>query len=95
MARSFKPFPGITKYQHFRFAKDSPGIVFTRKMCDSPESATNLLKRGVNGTHFSVETLPPLLTPAGLSQYRAKYLFKEIRPFVKAEYRDVLCPSPT
>ena len=36
--------------------------------------------------------LPQVLPPAGLSQERQKYLFKDIRPFVADPYKDELCP---
>lgn len=91
---SFKPLPGIRQYQHFRFSKDSPGIVFTREKCDSPESEHTLFKRGEKACNFHQSHLPPILPPAGLSHDRAQYLHKEIRQFVKAQYRDELCPSP-
>ena len=91
---TFKPLPGIRQHQHFRFNKDAPGIVFTRKCCDSPEFEHHLLKRGVNVHDFDLSCLPPILPPAGLSHDRAQYLHKEIRPFVKAQFRDELCPSP-
>ena len=92
---SFKPFPGIRKVQHFRFTRSSPGIVFARATCESPESQFKLLKRDVRPTQFKRDHLPPSLTPPGLSTVRAKYLHEEIREFVYPEFRDVLCPSPT
>ena len=42
---TFKPLSGIRQYQHFRFNRDLPGIVFTQEQCDSPESEQSLLKR--------------------------------------------------
>ena len=94
LSLSFKPLPGIRQYHHFRVTKDAPGILFTRQRCDSPESEHHLFKRGVNLHDFDLSHLPPVLPPAGLSQDRALYLYKEIRPFVKAQFRDELCPSP-
>ena len=93
LASCFKPFVGIRKIQHFRFSRNSPGIVFSRNACDSAESEYNLLKRGVRSTRFSVYNLPPVLMPGGLSTDRAKYLHKDVRPFVRPEFRDTLCPS--
>ena len=55
---SFKPLPGIQQYQHFRFCKDSRGVVFTRSRCDSVESEHNLLKRGVDVHGFRISDLP-------------------------------------
>ena len=79
---SFKPFPGIQRIQHFRFSQSHPSIVFTCTACDSPEDEFNLLKRGVQADSFSAENLPSVLMPAGLSMDRARYLHKEIVPFV-------------
>ena len=94
LASCFKPFPGIRKIQHLRFSQNSPGIVFTRTACDSAESEYNLQKRGVRATRFSSDNLPPVLIPAGLSIDRAQYLHNDVRPFVRPEFRDTLCPSP-
>ena len=38
--------------------------------------------------------MPEVLTPAGLSQERQAYLFKQIRPHVPPEFQDELCPPP-
>ena len=86
--------PGIRRIQHFRFSQSHPGIVFTRTACDSPENEFNLLKHGVRADSFSAENLPSVLMPAGLSMDQAQYLHKEIAPFVRPEFRDILCPSP-
>ena len=91
---SFKPLPGILQFQHFKFSKALPGVVLTQKRCDSTELEHNLLKRGVDVQGFSVSDLPRVLPPAGLSLDRAQYLYKEIRPFVKSQFQDELCPSP-
>ena len=88
MSISFKPLPGIRQYQYFRFNKGAPGMVFIQQQCDSPESEHHLLKRGVNVPDFDLSRIPPVLPPAGVSHDRAQYLYKEIRPFVKAQIRD-------
>jgi hypothetical protein len=90
----FKPLPGITKYQHFRFTHQIPGTVFVRTSFDSPEISVKLVKRGVRVQDITGDCLPPLLPPAGLSSDRTEYLHKEIRPFVHPEFRDTLFPPP-
>ena len=40
----FKKIPHIKKYQHFRFPKDSPGMVFCKEFVTSPEQPFMLLK---------------------------------------------------
>ena len=71
------------------------GIVFTRTACDSDESKVKLLKRGVKNDQFSIDNLPPVITPPEISTDRAQYLYDQVREFVYPEFRDVLCPCPT
>ena len=82
------------KIQHFRLSQSHPSIVFTRSTCDSPENKYNLFKHRLTTNQFSTDQLPPVLIPRGLSIDRAQYLHKEIRPFVRPDFRDILCPSP-
>jgi hypothetical protein len=35
-----------------------------------------------------------VLTPPPLDYKRQKYLYQNIRPFVKDEYKDITCPRP-
>ena len=37
---------------------------------------------------------PEVIMPGGLSKDKVRYLFREIRPYVKAPYKDVTCPAP-
>ena len=83
-----------SKNSTFSFFSKSSRHCFTRTACDSPENEFNLLKRGVRADSFSAENLPSVLMPVGLSMDRAQYLHKEIAPFVRPEFRDILCPSP-
>ena len=73
----FKPYPGIRKIQHFRFAKASPGIVFTRTTCDAPESQFKLLKRGVKTDRFKIDKLPPVLIPLVLLLFEPSIFMKK------------------
>lgn len=95
LSNGFKAFQGIRKIQHFRFSGASPGLVFARAACDESETEYNLLKRGVQKDRFKADNLPPVITPPGISDTRAKYLYDEVREFVSTEFRDILCPSPT
>ena len=36
-----------------------------------------------------------MLTPPPLDYKRQEYLYKNIRPFVRDEFKDITCPSPT
>ncbi len=35
-----------------------------------------------------------VLTPSPLDYKRQEYLYNNIRPFVKDEYKDITCPKP-
>ena len=43
-ATKMKKIPGIKKLHHFRFDSSSPGKVFVREQCDTPETELKLLK---------------------------------------------------
>ena len=90
LLKKFKPLNGICKLHHFRFSKDVPGIIFTRTDVESSESKVKHFKRGVKPTDFSVDDLPSLLNPRGISRDRIQYLRKEIKPFVLPEFRNEL-----
>ena len=66
----FKPIKAIGQYQHFRFNKQSPGIVFVRSELNAVEATVQLLKQGAAVS----QDLPPTLEPAGLSASRREYL---------------------
>ena len=93
LSGKFKPLPGISKIQHFRFSQDSPGIVMTRTSVDSSESPFQLLKKGVDTTSFSTDDLPQILRPEGLSRDRVQYLKKEVQPFIRPEFREAFFSS--
>ncbi|XP_055999276.1 uncharacterized protein LOC125655365 [Ostrea edulis] len=87
----FIPFKGIRKFRHFAFQADKPGIVVAKEVPDSPGTELKLLKAGVDIDAIQ----PPRVIPAaGLTRERIQYLFKFIRPFVRAPYKDVVAPSP-
>lgn len=70
----------------------SPGVVFAKMTCDSPEERFELMV----DCDASLPSTPPVaIEPPGLSHDRQKYLHTHIRPFVKEQYKDVLCPRPT
>ena len=43
-ATRMKRITGIKKYHHFRMTSSSPGKVFLRERCDTPEVEMDLLK---------------------------------------------------
>lgn len=88
----FKAVPNVTKYHHFRFNSDSPGVVHVRPTLTSAETQVLIFKRGVTAAKVQKATLPEIISPAGLSQERQQYLYSQIRPFVRPEFQDVTCP---
>lgn len=88
----FKRIPNIKKYHHFRFSKDSPGMVFCKELVTSPEQPFMLLKDQTNLPPPSV--LPLTIRPDGLSQEHKNYLFREIRQFCKPGTEVLMAPAP-
>ena len=91
LAQHFKPVKGITKFRHFRFDADFPGIVFMKKSVDDNEQQVSLLKD--DQALFRYNVLPEEIGPGGLSRERTKYLHDNIRPYVRLDCRDKTCPS--
>lgn len=87
----FKPLKGIRKYRHFIFEADKPGIVLAKEAADSPGIEHSLLKPGVE---INAIQYPSIIPAAGLTRERSEYLFKFIRPFVRAPYKDAVAPNP-
>ncbi|KAK2189167.1 hypothetical protein NP493_114g05036 [Ridgeia piscesae] len=82
----------LAKVNRFRFDAASPGVVFMKAARDSPEEQFRLM----GDSDTSLPSTPPVaIEPPGLSHDRQQYLHSHIRPFVKEEWKDVLCPRPT
>ena len=76
-----------------RFFKRVPDRVYFKELHSSPEQSLMLLiDRAVLPP---ASQLPAKLNPAGLSQERKEYLFREIRPFCKPGTEpDLVAPAP-
>jgi len=88
----FKPIPHIQKYHHFRFDASSPGKVHFKEHANSAEKEISIFKKDVTAAKVRKAKLPNVTSPAGLSRERQEYLYKEVRLYVKPEYRDITCP---
>ncbi|KAJ8318239.1 LOW QUALITY PROTEIN: hypothetical protein KUTeg_003330 [Tegillarca granosa] len=90
LSARFQALKGIQKFHHFRFEATSPGKVFVKENHDSIETSVSILKVGavIDGSK------PDPIPAAGLSQERAKYLYRVVQPFVRPQYQDSLCPRP-
>ena len=73
-----------------RFEAASPGVVYARARSDTEEVTFDLLQ---GGTQLPA-TAPPAIQPPGLDLARRRYLYTNIRQFVKADLRDLVCPLP-
>ena len=91
LSSHFRRLDGIKQYQHFRFERDHPGVVFLRKTATADEEERCLLC-GV-WSPSPVEKPPPI-TPAGLSLERRRYLYDKIREYCREDVRDLVCPDP-
>lgn len=87
----FKKIIGISKFHHFRFSKEHPGVVFCREFVDSPVTEWQILKDVSNKPPAQ---LPPIISPAGLDAARKQYLFREIRPFCRPGTEEHVAPNP-
>jgi len=91
----FKKLNGLQKYQHFLFEAANPGIVKVQMVANSAYVEFNLLKASIFKITNKIKTLSLLmLTPLPLDYKRQEYLYQNIRPFVKDEFKDITCPKP-
>ena len=69
-----------------------PGVVKVQKGADKMSKKLNLL---TDPTWRPLShDLPPIITPAGLSDERVAYLHDKIREFCREEVQDLVCPAP-
>jgi hypothetical protein len=91
----FKKLPSIQKDQHFLFEASNLGTVKVQEVANGPFVEFNLLKTKKTGIFEEIRALSILvLTPPPLDYKRQEYLYQNICPFVKNEYKDVTCPKP-
>ena len=77
----FRRLTGIKRYHHFRFDKNTPGVVHLRLYSDSPEEKRRLVKD--QNWKPDASDLPPTIPPSGMSLERQQYLFEKIREFCR------------
>jgi hypothetical protein len=91
----FKKLPSIQKYQHFLFEASNLGTVKVQEVVNGPFTEFNLLKTKRTDIFEEIRTLSILvLIPPPLDYKRQEYLYNNIHPFVKNEYKDIICPKP-
>ena len=66
-----------------------------QEIANEPFTEFNLLKTKKADIFEEIKSLSILvLTPPPLDYKRQEYLYNNIRPFVKNEYKDIICPKP-
>ena len=84
---------GIKKLHHIRFDSAHPGYIFVKERAGSPEVKRSILKD--ESWSPKADELPPVLSPAGLSNQRQWYLHDKIREFCPDRLKDITCPQPS
>lgn len=88
--KSGKTVPNITRHHHFATSEEEPGIVKYREFETSVEEKTLIFPP----SSFKKDVLPEIIEPVGLSKDRKNYLYKQIRPYIRPKYKDLMCPKP-
>src|SRR5438128_8333504 len=95
----FKKLSGLQKYQHFVFEAVKPGVVKAQLVANGAFTEFNLLKTRKTTVFEITKEIKSfsilVLTPPPLDYKRQEYLYHYIRPFVRDEFKDITCPSPT
>ena len=94
----FKKLNGLQKYQHFLFERNKPGVVKTQTVANGAFTEFNLLKTrkaSVSEITKEIKSFSILvLIPPPLDYKRQEYLYKNIRFFVRDEFKNITCPQP-
>ena len=95
----FKKLPGLQKFQHFLFTSANPGVIKAQEAAGGPFGEFKLLKSGKFEATKVVEKIKillfPVLKPSPMELKRQEYLYHNIRPFVRDQFKDITCPRPT
>lgn len=87
--QGWKRVPNITKYIHFEFNEEWTGKVSCKTALDGVETLHELTDKDTITDCSDLQEM----TPVGLSKERKKYLYDNIRPYCKEEFKDLLCGS--
>ena len=89
----------MQKYQHFLFEAANPGIVKAQLVANGAYTEFNLLKPRKASVAEIIKEIKSfsivILTPSPLDYKRQEYLYHNIRPFVRDEFKGITCPKPT
>ena len=87
-------FEGIKALHHLVFRSDQHGKAMVRSTTDGDMKTIGILAKQHINWMPSAATLPPEVTPPGLSRERRQYLFDKIREFCPDYSKDIVCPDP-
>ncbi len=94
LEKYFRPINRILSYRYFEFNSDNPGVILLKEKIEDKNLKEEAILKD-NLYRFSKNEAPSILIPNGLDEERKKYLFKEIRGFVRCpEKRNNTCPKP-
>lgn len=93
--QNLKTVPAISKYQHFSTSIEHLGIIRYSEAIAEPDQS-NVLSTVIYPDDWEnrYPTFPDVVQPEGLPIERKTYLYKKIRPYVRSECKNVLCPKP-
>lgn len=91
----FRPIPHLLSYFHFRFSRESIGVVECKARIHDDWTQFQMLKRGVNPRDLELRRGPrEVIPPGGLSLARQKYLFTKVRFLVNdRSKKEQVCPK--
>ena len=84
----YKRVAGLKKNHHFYFSAADTEKIFTREFSECERIEQAILHGAVP------QSMPAVVTPAGLEKKRRTYLYREIRQFCSDETKDIVCPQP-
>ncbi len=94
----FKPFKGISKFQHFAIDSSNPGCILAKHgVDDDTPKKLQLIKSDKTVKLKRFQNLPASLKAVGFkggNPEKEEAIFKNLRKYVKDEWKDELCPNP-
>jgi hypothetical protein len=88
----------MQRFQHFLFTSAGPGVVQAQEVASGPFQEFKLLKASRFEAAEAREKIKalsfPVFMPSPMKYERQEYLYNNIRPFVRDEFKGVTCPKP-
>lgn len=87
-----KKVNGITTYFHFKTSEAEKGVMYCRDTLEAEEIPAIIFPPKIAGRKMT--GFPERIIPEGLSDQLKQYLYNKIRPYVRENKQDILCPKP-